>query len=69
MTDIIFSFDTEDYVNPHAAEGILNAARLLREEGVCGCFNVVGLLAEALVEWGRQDIIDERAEKIGYTGN
>lgn len=59
MTDIIFSFDTEDYVNPNAAEGILNAARLLREEGVCGCFNVVGLLAEALVEWGRQDIIDE----------
>lgn len=59
MTDIIFSFDTEDYVNPNAADGILNAARLLREHGIRGCFNVVGMLAEALVEWGRQDIIDE----------
>jgi len=59
MTDIIFSFDTEDYVNPHAAEGILNSARLLRDEGIRGCYNVVGMLAEALVEWGRQDIIDE----------
>ncbi len=59
MTDIIFSFDTEDYVNPNAADGIINSARLLRKYGIRGCYNVVGMLAEALEEWGRRDIIDE----------
>ena len=58
MADIIFSFDTEDYINEYAAEGILRLATILKEEGLVGCFNVVGMMAEALVEWGRQDIID-----------
>lgn len=59
MTEVIFSFDTEDYVNPHAADGIINSARILREAGIKGCYNVVGMLAEALEQWGRYDIIDE----------
>ena len=59
MTDIIFSFDTEDYVNPRGAEGILRSAQLLREYGYKGCFNVVGLMASALVEWGRDDVVRE----------
>ena len=59
MTNIIFSFDTEDYVNPYGADGILGTSAVLREAGFRGCYNVVGLMAEALVEWGRQDAIDE----------
>lgn len=59
MTDIVFSFDTEDYVNDNAADGILRAAKLLRSEGIKGDFNVVGRLTEKLREWGRDDIIEE----------
>ncbi len=59
MTDVIFSFDTEDYVNPRGADGILRVATILREAGHKGCFNIVGWLAEALTKWGRQDVIDE----------
>lgn len=59
MTNIIFSFDTEDYVNPKGADGILRTARILRENGIRGCYNVVGRLAEALEKWGRQDVIEE----------
>jgi len=59
MTALIFSFDTEDYVNPHAAEGILRASKTVREGGFLPCHNVVAKLAENLVKWGRQDVIDE----------
>lgn len=58
MTYIVFSFDTEDYINPQGADGILNCAEILRKEGIRGCFNVVAKLAEALKKWERQDIID-----------
>ena len=58
-TKIIFSFDTEDFVNEFAAESILRCAKLLREEGTKGCFQIVALLARALEKWGRQDVIDE----------
>ena len=59
MTDVILSFDTEDYVNPCGADGILRVGRILRERGYKGCFNVVGWLAKALTAWGRQDVIEE----------
>lgn len=59
MTNIILSFDTEDYINAYAAEGILRTAQILKKENVKGCYQIVGLLSEALVEWGRKDIIDE----------
>lgn len=59
MTKIIIAFDVEDYVHPHGADGILYSAKILRENGVVGCFNIVGRLAQALVKWGRQDVIDE----------
>lgn len=59
MTDLIFSFDTEDYVNPKGADGILRASKMIREAGYTPCHNVVAWLAEALVKWGRQDVIDE----------
>lgn len=59
MTELFFSFDTEDYVNENAAEGILRTAQILRKEGIQGCYNVVGRVAEALPKWGRWDIIEE----------
>ncbi|MBQ4051216.1 MAG: hypothetical protein IJD13_06255 [Oscillospiraceae bacterium] len=59
MTNIVFSFDTEDYVNEKGADGIVRAGRILRENGIKGCYNVVGWLAEALEKWGREDAIEE----------
>ncbi|MBO5212066.1 MAG: hypothetical protein J6B60_00835 [Clostridia bacterium] len=58
MTDIIFSFDTEDFTSSRSADGILYEANLFKEEGVVGCFQVVGLLAKQLKEWGRTDVIE-----------
>ena len=58
MTNVIFSFDTEDIVNECGTEGIIRCASILREEGVRGCFNIIGLLPDALKEWGRYDVID-----------
>lgn len=58
MTYLVFSFDVEDYINPNAADGILWSAELLRREGIRGCFNIVARLAEALVAWGREDVIE-----------
>ena len=58
MTEIIFSFDTEDFTSSRAADGILYEANLFHEEGVKGCFCVVGLLAKHLKDWGRTDVIE-----------
>ncbi len=58
MTKIIFSFDTEDYVDRPAADMILRHAEILRGHRVRGCFNVVGWLAESLEKWDRVDVID-----------
>lgn len=58
MTQVIFSFDTEDYTNPGADDAILRIANILTSLGVRGCFNIVGELALALEERGRRDVID-----------
>ncbi len=59
MTKIVFSLDTEDYINPHAADGIIRASKIIRDAGYIPCHNVVARLAEALEKWGRNDVIDE----------
>ncbi len=58
MTDIVFSFDVEDYVNPAGADSVLRYAQILRSEHIRGCFNVVGKYAQKLKEWGREDVIE-----------
>ncbi|MBQ8393520.1 MAG: hypothetical protein IJX51_07090 [Clostridia bacterium] len=58
MTDIVFSFDTEDFTSCRAADAIYREAKILEEEGVRGCFCLVGLLADQLVKWGRTDVLD-----------
>ena len=58
MTKVVISFDTEDYVNPVGADGILRTAEALREAGVRGCYNIVAWLAQALVKWNRTDVLE-----------
>ncbi len=58
MTDIIFSFDTEDFTSNRSADAIYREAEILREEGVKGGFCIVGLLAKQLENWGRKDVLD-----------
>src|SRR5512142_2723183 len=67
MTQVLFSFDTEDYTNPGSDEAILRLAETLRAEGIRASFNLVGALAEALVARDRQDILDAlRYHEINY---
>jgi peptidoglycan/xylan/chitin deacetylase (PgdA/CDA1 family) len=67
LTEVIFSFDTEDYTNPGSDDAILRLAEVLRAEGIRASFNMVAALAEALVERGRQDILAElRFHEINY---
>ncbi|MCL1952830.1 MAG: hypothetical protein FWF60_08395, partial [Oscillospiraceae bacterium] len=56
MTEILFSFDTEDFTSCEAADAIRDLAELLRQEGIRGSFCVVGLLARQLSAWGREDV-------------
>lgn len=58
MTELIFSFDTEDFTSNAAADAIVREAEILTKHGVRGCFCVVGLLAKQLKAWGRTDVID-----------
>ena len=58
MTEIIFSFDTEDFTSEPAADAILREAENLRSCGVRGCFCLVGLLARQLTAWGRTDVLE-----------
>ena len=57
MTGIIFSFDTEDFTDELAANGILEMAEILRSEGVRGAFGLAGYVAKQLHAWGRTDVL------------
>ncbi len=61
MTDLIFSFDTEDFTSNAAADAIKREADILHSEGIKGCFCLVGFLADQLVEWGREDVLESLA--------
>lgn len=58
MTDIIFSFDTEDFTSDTGANAIVTEAEILRKHNIRGCFCLVGLLARQLTAWGRTDVIE-----------
>ncbi len=64
MTDIIFSFDTEDFTSSIAADAVVEEAKMLKKHGIKGGFSVVGLLAKQLQSWKRQDVIDAMKEHI-----
>ncbi len=58
MTKVIFAFDTEDFTSEKAADAIREEANILTEEGIRGCFCVVGALANQLADWERSDVIN-----------
>lgn len=61
MTDIIISFDTENFTSNEAADAIYAEAEILRTEGIRGCFCMVGLLAKQLEFWEREDVLQALA--------
>lgn len=58
MTDIIFSFDTEDFTSNYAADAIYQEAEIMRQAGITAGFCTVGLLAKQLKNWGRTDVVE-----------
>ena len=57
-TDVLFFFDTEDYTCDRSNDAIRDIANILAAEGVRGHFMFVGFLAQRLMEYRRQDVID-----------
>jgi peptidoglycan/xylan/chitin deacetylase (PgdA/CDA1 family) len=55
--DLIFSFDTEDYLTPEAADAQKWWADELTRRGIRGSFQCVGELIRALRRRGREDVI------------
>ncbi len=67
MTDVIISFDSEDYLTPEAADGEKWWAEALTARGLRGSFQLVGELVRALRRRGRQDVLDAIARHaIGF---
>lgn len=58
MTEVYFSFDTEDYTSDYASDAIRDEANLLHEYGIKASFNVVGYLAGELERNHRTDVLD-----------
>ncbi len=58
MTDIIFSFDTEDFTQPDCADMIKREAEILECADIRGGFALVGQMAKALREWECDDVIE-----------
>jgi len=68
--DIVFSFDSEDFLTPEAADAERWWAEALASRGVRGCFQIVGELLRTLKRQGRQDVVDAyRNHEIGYHSN
>lgn len=65
MTHVLFSFDTEDWINPAAEEGVLRLARTLESEGLRGCFCVVAEVAQAWRRRNSREVLDAlRAHEV-----
>lgn len=58
MTDIIFSFDTEDFTSAYAADAVEAEAEILQKEGVKGGFCLVGLFAKQLENWNKTNVCE-----------
>ena len=62
MTEILFSFDTEDYTCDESNDAIREEARILHEAGIRANFNLVGYEAAALIRHRRMDVLDALAD-------
>jgi len=58
MTEVLLSFDTEDYINPEAEKGVMRLAQTLDGQGVRGCLCVVGEVANVWRERGSRHVIE-----------
>ncbi len=58
MTEVIFSFDTENFTSNRGAAGIFREAEILRKAGVRGCFVITALLAKQFINWKRDDVLE-----------
>ena len=65
--DILFSFDTEDYIDPVSNDALLRLARAHTRHGVPATFGLVGEKARFLWTLGRDDVIAElKHHEVGY---
>ena len=62
MTEIIFSFDSEDFTSNDGADTLVRYAEIMRRYSIRGGFCVVGLLAKQLKSWGRDDVREALSE-------
>jgi len=70
MTDIVLSFDSEDYLTPQAADAELWWAENLTSRGLRGSWQLVGELIRSLHARGRQDVIAALSRhEIGFHSN
>lgn len=70
VTDVILSFDSEDYLTPQAADAELWWAKALRERGLRGSWQLVGELVRSLVATGRSDVLAAVAQhEMGFHTN
>jgi hypothetical protein len=68
--DLIFAFDSEDFVTPEAADAEKWWAQELRSRGLRGSFQCVAEMLRSLQRWGRQDVIDALSRhETGYHSN
>ncbi len=64
---LIFSFDSEDFLTPAAADAEKWWAEVMRKHGITACFCLVGELVRQLHRWGRQDVLAAiAAHEIAY---
>jgi hypothetical protein len=67
---LIFSFDSEDYITPEAADAEKWWAQMMARHGVTACICVVGELARALRDRGRRDTLAAMGRhEISYHSN
>lgn len=65
--EIIFSFDTEDYVDPVSNDALLGLAQIHSRHGVPGVFGLVGEKARFIHFCGRDDVVRALADhEVGY---
>jgi len=64
---VIFSFDTEDYVDPVSNDALLGLAEIHTRHGVPACFGLVGEKARFLRTCGRRDVVEAVGRhEVGY---
>jgi hypothetical protein len=64
---LIFSFDSEDYITPAAAEAEKWWAETMTKHGITACIAIVGELVRTLQKRGRKDVLSAMSvHEIAY---